>query len=374
MFDNNINGERIKQARIYRGLSQAQLADKLNVTKQAISKYETNKMNLNISTIALLPKALGFPLSFFNKYKKVDSDNDIVFFRTKDIPKRTQDQLKEKINVMENEVIEYFENYIEFPKLNIPDFSDLLLSETCNYNREKIIEVCRRLREYWGIENEPIDNLMYVLQVNGFIINKQYIDQNKTDGFSKNLNDKAIIFVAANKESAVRTRFDLAHELGHLVLHRNIESEELGEKSIEMDADFFASEFLYPREEFIKEIQNSPLNFELFIRLKEKWKISIQAIIRKCKDFNLISEEKYIYFQKRISYNGWRKKEPLDDRIVEEEPRLLKDIIELLDDNNILSKKTLLREIDLDKEDILKLCNLPLDFFNDDLENLIKIY
>ncbi|ELC8464947.1 helix-turn-helix domain-containing protein [Clostridium perfringens] len=374
MFDNSINGERIKQARIYRGLSQAQLADKLNVTKQAISKYETNKMNLNISTIALLPKALGFPLSFFNNHKKINSDNDIVFFRTKDIPKKTQAQLREKINVMENEVIEYFENYIEFPSLNIPDFSDLLLDETCNYNREKIIEVCKRLREYWGIENEPIDNLMYILQVNGFIINKQYIDQNKTDGFSKNLNDKAIIFVSANKESAVRTRFDLAHELGHLVLHRNIEFEELGEKSIEMDADFFASEFLYPRDEFIKEIQNSPLNFELFIRLKEKWKISIQAIIRKCKDFNLISEEKYIYFQKRISYNGWRKKEPLDERIIEEEPRLLKDIIELLNDNNVLSKKTLLREIDLDKEELIKLCNLPIDFFDDTLENLIRIY
>ncbi|MBO3311650.1 helix-turn-helix domain-containing protein [Clostridium perfringens] len=374
MFDNSINGERIKQARIYRGLSQAQLADKLNVTKQAISKYETNKMNLNISTIALLPKALGFPLSFFNNHKKINSNNDIVFFRTKDIPKKTQAQLREKINVMENEVIEYFENYIEFPSLNIPDFSDLLLDETCNYNREKIIEVCKRLRECWGIENEPIDNLMYILQVNGFIINKQYIDQNKTDGFSKNLNDKAIIFVSANKESAVRTRFDLAHELGHLVLHRNIEFEELGEKSIEMDADFFASEFLYPRDEFIKEIQNSPLNFELFIRLKEKWKISIQAIIRKCKDFNLISEEKYIYFQKRISYNGWRKKEPLDERIIEEEPRLLKDIIELLNDNNVLSKKTLLREIDLDKEELIKLCNLPIDFFDDTLENLIRIY
>ncbi|TGY43172.1 helix-turn-helix domain-containing protein [Clostridium perfringens] len=374
MFDNSINGERIKQARIYRGLSQAQLADKLNVTKQAISKYETNKMNLNISTIALLPKALGFPLSFFNNHKKINNDNDIVFFRTKDIPKKTQAQLREKINVMETEVIEYFENYIEFPNLNIPDFSDLLLDETCNYNRENIIEVCKRLREYWGIENEPIDNLMYILQVNGFIINKQYIDQNKTDGFSKNLNDKAIIFVSANKESAVRTRFDLAHELGHLVLHRNIEIEELGEKSIEMDADFFASEFLYPRDEFIKEIQNSPLNFELFIRLKEKWKISIQAIIRKCKDFNLISEEKYIYFQKRISYNGWRKKEPLDERIIEEEPRLLKDIIELLNDNNVLSKKTLLREINLDKEEFVKLCNLPIDFFDDTLENLIKIY
>lgn len=374
MFNNNtINGERIKQARIYRGLSQAQLAEKLDVTKQAVSKYETNKSNLNINTISLLPKALGFPLSFFSKERTKCSDDGVVFFRTKSIPQKTQSRLREKINVMEEEIVEYFENYIEFPECKIPNMSDILGDETHNYNRERIIKVCKRLREYWGLGNSPIENLMYILQVNGFIINKQLIDQDKTDGFSKKINNKSIIFVSSNKESAVRTRFDLAHELGHLVLHSNIEPEDYGEKSIEMDADFFASEFLYPIDMFVEDIQDKALNLETFVLLKEKWKISIQAIIRKCKDFNLISDDKYIYFQKRISYNGWKRKEPLDDRIVPEEPRLLKDIIELLIENNILDKKTLLMEIDLERDQIIELCNLPEDFFDDTFENVIKL-
>ena len=126
------------------------------------------------------------------------------------------------------------------------------------------------------------------------MLNKQYINQSKTDGFSQIINEKAYIFISANKECAVRSRFDLAHELGHLVLHRNVEEDEQGSNCIERQADYFASEFIYPSDVFIKEIQTLPLSFETFIMLKEKWKISIQAIVRKCKDLELISDDKYI--------------------------------------------------------------------------------
>ncbi|MGL4848675.1 MAG: helix-turn-helix domain-containing protein [Clostridium sp.] len=372
----NINGERIKQARIYRGMSQAQLAKELEVTKQAISKYEANKMNLSINVISALPKVLEFPLSFFGKetYKIDEKNEGIVFFRTKNIPQKTQAMLSEKIKIMEEEILEYFEKYIEFPSLNLPNLENELGSETHNYNRERIIKVCEKLREHWGLGKKPIDNLMYILQKNGFIVNKQLIDQDKTDGFSQKLNEKNIIFVSANKESAVRTRFDLAHELGHLILHNKIEKEDYGEKIIELDADFFASEFLYPVESFIEEIKDRPLNFETFIILKEKWKISMQAIIRKCKDFDLISDDKYMYFQKRLSFNRWRKKEPLDDRIVSEEPRLLKDIIEVLIENKIVDKKQLLMDIELEKNQIIEFCNLSEDFFDDTFGNIIKLY
>ncbi|OPX47913.1 helix-turn-helix domain-containing protein [Clostridium thermobutyricum] len=374
MFNNNINGERIKQARVYRGLSQSQLAEKLQVTRQAISNYESNKMNLSINVISNLSNVLGFPLSFFSKEKCKVDDKGVIFFRTKSIPSKTKAAFREKIRIMEEEILEYFEKYIDFPALNLPDFSEILGDEIYNYNRERIIEVSKKLREYWGLGMEPIDNLMYILQKNGFIINKQLIDQEKTDGFSKKVNGRNIIFVSSNKESAVRTRFDLAHELGHLILHNTIEDDECYEKSIELDADFFASEFIYPSDIFINEIQDQPLNFETFIILKEKWKISMQAIIRKCKDFNLISEDRYTYFQKRLSYNRWRKKEPLDDRIIPEEPRLLNDVISLLIDNNIITKKTLLMEIDLEKEQIIEFCNLKDDFFDDTFENVIKLY
>lgn len=373
LTERKIYGERIKQGRLLRGLSQKQLAEKMEVSKQAISGYETNKIKLSISSLKLLPEVLELPLSFFYKKPEDINEDGVVFFRTKDIPKKTKSQLREEINIMDKEIVRYFERYVHFPEINLPNLDNVLGEVTYNYDRDVIIKVCKMIRELWGLGNEPIDNLTYILQINGFIINKQQISQDKTDGFSQRINDKSYIFVSSNKESAVRTRFDLAHELGHLVLHNRIDEEEYGEKSIERDADFFASELLYPSEVFLDEIQEYSLNFDRFIELKEKWRISIQAIVRKCKDLDIISDDKYIYFQKRISFNKWRRKEPLDERITVEEPRLFRDVIELLIDNDKITKKNLLMDIDLYKKDIIKYCNLKKDFFDDTLQNVIKI-
>lgn len=373
--EKKVIGERIKQARTYRGKTQAQLAQELGITKQAISKYETNKSKLSTAVISKLPKILGFPLSFFTKeYKDEDKDKSIIYFRTKEIPKKTKDELKEKIIILDEEIIPYFEKHINFPKINLPN---LIISDSfnyCDYSREDIKQIALQIRKHWKLDVNPIDNLAYIIQKNGYIINKQYINQNKTDGFSQLINNRAYILISANKECAVRSRFDLAHELGHLILHKNVDEEEQGSVYIERQADYFASEFIYPSDIFIEEIQELPLNFETFVMLKEKWKISMQAIVRKCKDLEIISDDKYIYFQKRISYNKWRTKEPLDDYIVPEEPRLLKDALELLIENERITKKDVLMDIDLDKDEIIKLCNLPEDYFEDSLQNVIKLY
>lgn len=375
MTEKKVIGERIKQARIYRGKTQARLAEELGVTKQSISKYETNKSNLSTAVISKLPKALGFPLSFFTKeYEDEIKDKSIVYFRTKEIPKKTKEELKEKIKILDEEIIPYFNKYINFPEINILDSIIPEIINYCNYTKEDIKNITLEVRKQWGLGYEPIDNLSYIIQKNGYIINKQYINQNKTDGFSQMINNRAYILISANKECAVRSRFDLAHELGHLVLHRYVEEEEQGSVCIERQADYFASELLYPSDKFIEEIQTLPLNFETFVMLKEKWKISIQAIVRKCKDLELISDDKYIYFQKRISYNKWRTKEPLDDYIIQEEPRLLKDALDLLIEKDVISKKDVLMNIDLDKDEIVKLCNLPETYFEDSLQNVIKLY
>jgi len=125
---------------------------------------------------------------------------------------------------------------------------------------------------------------------------------------------------------------------------------------------------------FIKEIKNLPLTLDTFLRLKEKWKVSVQMIIRKCYDLHLISDDKYTYFQKRISYKGWRRNEPLDDILIIEQPRILRDATELLIDSNKITKQQMVDEMALSKDDIIDLCNLSSDFFADNLTRVIKIY
>lgn len=370
-----VSGEKLKKARLYREFSQEELATRLGVSKQAISKYESNKSQISSDIVARLPRALGFPIKFFIHDENInENDKSIVYFRTKNIPKKTKEHLTTKIEILDKEIMGFYKKYIEFPQVNIPDLDKYVTVGKCNYDREDIIRIVKIIREEWGLDNKPIINLAYTLQSNGFILNKQYINQDKTDGLSQWIGSTPYILTSSNKEAAVRTRFDNAHELGHLILHKGISEEEQGSKAIERDADYFASEFLYPSHVFLQEIQNYPLTIDTFIQLKEKWKISIQAIVRKCLDLELISEDKYIYFQKRISYKGWRKKEPLDNIITLEEPRLLRDATELLVDNEVVSKQDILNEINLYKEDIISFCNLSENYFDETLTNIIKIY
>ncbi|EES48125.1 XRE family transcriptional regulator [Clostridium botulinum] len=374
LAERKVYGQRIKQGRILRGLSQEQLGKKVGVTRQAISNCEKDNINLSTTNLLKLSETLDLPLSFFYRIPEEDNSDNIIFFRSKDIPKKTKEQLREEINIFDKEIVKYFEKFVKLPSINLPDLSEILEGKSYNYRKETIMDICKRIREHWGIGNKPIDNLAYLLQVNGFIISRQYINQDKTDAFSQNIDDKKYIFISGNKECAVRSRFDLAHELGHLVLHNNIDKDDFEEKIIEKDADSFASELLYPSEIFLEDIQDYSLGFERFIELKEKWKVSIQLLVRKCKDLKVISDEKYIYFQKRISFNRWRKNEPLDNRIVSEKPRLFEDVIELLIEKEILTKKDLLVNINLDKKDIIKYCNLDENFFDDTFCDIIKIY
>lgn len=372
--ERKVYGQRIKQGRVLRGFSQEQLGKKIGVTRQAISNCEKDSMSLNTVNLVKLSEVLNLPLSFFYKIPVESNSNKIIFFRSKDIPKKTKELLREEINIFDKEIVKYFEQFVKLPSIKLPDLSEILKGENYNYRKETIIDVCKEIRKHWGIGNKPIDNLAYLLQVNGFIISRQYINQDKTDAFSQKIDENNYIFISGNKECAVRSRFDLAHELGHLILHENIDMDDFEDKIIEKDADLFASEFLYPSEVFLEDIQDYSLGFERFIELKEKWKVSIQLLVRKCKDLKIISDDKYIYFQKRISFNNWRKNEPLDNRIVTEKPRLFEDVIELLIEKNVLTKKDILMNIDLDKKDIIKYCNLEEDFFDDTFCDVIKIY
>lgn len=370
-----IVGERIKQARIYREMTQAELAELLEIKKQSISKYEKGDMIPSTDIIFKLRNALRFPMNFF--YTQHDEEvkkQSIVYFRTKNIPKKTKESLEQTIELIDERIMPFYSKYIDFPRIDLPNLTKYISSGKCGYKEEDIRIVAQELRRHWGLGEKPVNNLAYILQTKGFILIKKEISQNKTDGFSRWIDDIPYIITSSNKDSAVRSRFDHAHELGHLVLHNGVSEEEQGTKYIERDADYFASEFLYPSDVFVKEVHGLPLTLETFIRLKEKWKISIQAIVRKCLDLSMISDDKYLYFQKRLSFKGWRRREPLDDVLIIEKPRILADATELLLENNKITKQQMIDEILLEKDDIVELCNLREDFFKEDLSKVIKLY
>ena len=119
----------------------------------------------------------------------------------------------------------------------------------------------------------------------------------------------------------------MSHELGHMILHRRVPRQIFSEKaifkSIERQADRFAGAFILPESTFSCEFL-SPPTLDLFRSLKPKWKASIQFMIMRLCDLGIITPERKAQLFVNLTARGWRRKEPMDDSIKPEEPRLLK--------------------------------------------------
>lgn len=350
---------RLKDARIYRGYSQQDLADKINVSKQSVSSYEKGNKNPSIEVLSNISKTLKFPFDFFYKEMKYKEINPVYFFRSMSIPKKNKEMLYKKLEYFNSEILGFCENYINLGKNNLVE-----VERKDYFTQEDIRKIVKDIRQKWGVHDSPINDLMYLMQKNGCIVSYINLNSEKTDGFSCWIEDRPIILVNNIKDSATRLRFTLAHELGHIILHKNLKNEE-SLKQRETEANFFAGELLFPTEQASNEIYSTTL--DSFIPIKYKWKISIAAIIRRCLDLELITEDRHLMLQKQLSKRKWRIVEPLDDMIKNEEPRLIQDIFDLLISKNIVTKNYIIESICFDDEELIEICGLRDDFFKEEL-------
>lgn len=364
--------EKLKEARLARGYTVTALAEKIGISKQTISKYELGQSSPSSETMIKYCNFLNFDINFF-MFNNEDSSNNYgtIFFRSL---KSAESQVREEIKIRikwTNYIYQYINEFIEFPKLNLPDFEEKSLE---NLDLYKIEDIADKLREYWNIGKGPINNLSVLLEQNGIILCNSNINNVKVDACSEVINNTAIFFIRTNAISACRLRFDLAHELGHLILHSEITKEELENKEIldriEKEANMFASAFLLPREEFSNEVL--ALSLDHFVNLKSRWKVSIAAMIYRCKELGIFSDSQVLYLRKQISLKKWRTIEPLDDVIAIEKPKLLSNAIKLIIINNLQTKDQISKSINIPKQDLLVLSNLPLDYLDEKIDLKIK--
>ena len=157
-------------------------------------------------------------------------------------------------------------------------------------------------------------------------------------------------------------------------MHSEITKEELENKEIldriEKEANMFASAFLLPREEFSNEVL--ALSLDHFVNLKSRWKASIAAMIYRCKELGIFNDSQVLYLRKQISLKKWRTIEPLDDVITVENPKLLSNAIKLIIINNLQTKDQISKSINIPKQDLLVLSNLPLDYLDEKIDLKIK--
>lgn len=345
--DRKVVPNRIKQARVSRGYSMGELAELIDVTRQAISQYELGKTLPSSSVVVKLSNILKYPTSFF--YKAIptnDNANSAVFFRS-----RKTTTIKEKAACVEkisifSEINEYLRKYVDFPEVDLPKVEYDYYTEEVPL--DKIQEYAAILREHWKMGNGPVENLSFLVQENGIMQSCINMNYSKIDGLSVWYDGIPYIFMSKDKECNARLRFGIAHELGHLIMHAGLFNEEDIKKKVindklEHEANQFASAFLMPEETFSRDIYSTSLDH--FIQLKKKWNVSIAAMIMRCETLDLLTENQLKYLNDQLWKRGYRKREPLDDLIPVEQPFAHKQAFKLLLDNHIVTVTEVIDEI-----------------------------
>lgn len=360
----SFNGKRLKTARTLKGMSISELAEALDLQRQTISMYENGKIsNPDFPKILKMSQLLNFPIDFF-----LDSDTELVnlapttYFRSLlTTNKKYRYEQEIKISFVST-IYAYLSEYITFPRVNLPDVS----------NTDGIEDVAMKLRECWNLGYGPIDNLIFHAEQNGIILTSFQTTTNDIDAFSQKISiineERYIVALSNNKNTAARFHFDVAHELGHIMLHdweddiENISPSEFRDK--EQQANDFASAFLLPKETFIKEVGTYADELNYYIELKKKWKVSVAAMIRRAKNLGLITYDKYQGLMRQMQKMGIRKCEPLDDVLVTAQPSLLKTAVEMLINDNVLTANEIIQELSDEYN---------LSLFSDEIENLLGL-
>lgn len=355
------NPKRLREARLIRGLTIKDFAEKIGVTKQAVSQFELGDHTPKTETMMSIINTLKFPKNFFYREYKEQFVGNTFFRANATATKKSKEQQYNK-TLLAGYIYEYLSDFIEFPELNLPDVSNF----DSEWDDDSIEELAIKVREHWGLGDKPITNIVHLLEKNGIMVFSVDTDSQKVDAFCQHRKGRPFIFLGNDKQSAFRRQFDGGHELGHILMHKDIDNQDVLSKQeikiMENQANRFSSAFSLPADAFAKTVTSTSLLH--FVELKKYWNVSIAAMIYRCLDLNIIDEGKYTSLQKQISMKKIRKKEPLDDVFPLQEPVVLKKSILMLLENDVKNEQQLIQEMSVPQEYIEMLCNLDKGTLN----------
>lgn len=324
LTDVTYRGDKLRIARMANGLSLEDIAAAIGKTRQLISRYEMG-MQPTDESLVIICNLLGIEKNYLFLPRAYPIESEICHFRS--LRSRTQTMTKSVIAKAEilEEIIRAVESEIVFPEVSFPDASSFDLSMPDEI--ERIAEHCRR---EWELGLGPVSSMVKLVEKLGVVVSSIHGVDDKVDAFSVP-HQRPFIIRNDAKKSNCRFRFDIAHELGHLVLHDGLTT---GDAITESQADRFASAFLMPRVSFAKEfpmvIRGTQFDWNRMIELKLRWKTSLKAIIYRASTLGLITPQKAKSGFMVLNTKGQTKGEWGDERIPDEVPSLLPRAIDLL--------------------------------------------
>jgi Zn-dependent peptidase ImmA (M78 family)/transcriptional regulator with XRE-family HTH domain len=311
-MNQQLNPKMIVLARESRGITQTELADRLQISQGKFSKIENGLARVSLHMMERLIHFLKYPKEFF--YESLDIYPPGLFFyrKHKTLPQKAQTKIIADINIQRMHIQKLLTSaeveYTSIPECNVDDY-------------ETPEEIARVVHHSLRLPHGPVDNITNILENARIIVIHRNVISRLFSAVSLPMEDgHHIIFV--NKDMpGDRLRYTLAHELAHIVMHR------IPSPLMEEEADSFAAELLMPEQAILPQLSN--LSLEKLANLKRYWKVSMSALLKHSYKLGQLSERQYKSLWIEMGTRGYRLNEPRELSIPQEKPLLLMELIDL---------------------------------------------
>jgi Zn-dependent peptidase ImmA (M78 family)/transcriptional regulator with XRE-family HTH domain len=308
-----IYGDRVKQARLFLNETQAQFSTQIGLTQSQLSGLENTAKEIAPDTLLALAEHTGFRPEFFMRPPAAPVDE--YQFRARLRYKAGDRNQAVRAAQLVHESYELMRQQVTAPDVR-------LTGPTLGADPR---ETARAARQVLGLDSAaPIPNLIGAVERAGVTVLALPVVGKKHDAFSwwHEGESRYPVIITLAGAPGDRLRWNIAHELGHILLHPAG-----GSPEFEKEADQFAAELLTPLHSLANEMPTSPKLSALYA-MKLRWGVSVQSLIRRAKDLGLVTDDQYMSLFKQISARGERMNER--NQIRKEKPRVYRKMAEVI--------------------------------------------
>ncbi|OYX46999.1 MAG: DNA-binding protein [Alphaproteobacteria bacterium 32-64-14] len=364
---------RLVQAREAQGfITREALARRVAKSASTVQRWEEGSATPEPDALRVLAEALNVRPEHF--LRPLQNSDRPVFFRSLASSLKREKALQRARMSWLFDISSALQEYVELPEVDIPD---VMGGASFKQLRSEDLErIALDLREHWSLGHGPCVDVVAFMERSGFVVASEEMGTARLDGLCRWRDDeqRPYVLLADDKMSFARRQMDAAHEMAHAVLHRGVSMEEFAENFdlIEHQAFRVASAFLLPHTVYPGETRfHSLAEFEA---LKDRWKVSIKAQIKRLSDLDILDPASARTLYKSYSARGWSKGEPLDDVWAVPRPRALSEALNAVVDAQLRTKTELLSsDFTISARDVESLAGLPVGWFDEDQGAIVRL-
>lgn len=312
---------RLVLARQARGLKKKDLAALVDVTPAAITQYEHGASRPTPTILAKLALSTGFPVGWFAQGRpSIKPDATGAHFRSLRATTQAERSRAFAHATLGWELCQAIERRVRLPVLDLP-----IRDVGPDASLESIERIAEFVRGAWDVPRGPVGNMLRLLESRGIFVMRLDGHTERVDAFSYCFPDRPVVVLSDRKNDRARSRFDAAHELGHLVMHHDADP---GGQLVERQAHQFAAAFLMPSADIRSQLPMRA-DWTRLLALKQQWGVSIASLLYRARTLGVMTEASYRRAVTYMSKRAWRRDEP-GDLGPAEEPCLVKKSLELV--------------------------------------------